>query len=179
MKVLLKLSMIAIVFIAIGMSCDKEENLYSSEENLTQQINNQEWVWFPWEYVMDVRFSRGSCATGPGVCFQNEGGDIWDYGINNGDPNNYVEEVSRAMELLMEGNNDPESGVVAYRLEENRLHLVFSRSLEENVLVVDESYRLRSDLARAFERENITLQPGEYAVDRSNFEHGEAYIDIR
>jgi hypothetical protein len=179
MKLIIKVTLVTTILLSTLVGCSKDEVQNQENNVITEQAEDQlRWHVFPWEYIMDTRFSRDTCGTGPGVCYSNEGGDIFGYGTSN-DPNDYVGEVQQQLDILMEGNNDPEVGVVAYRLIDNTLQIVFSRSLEEQNFVVSENYELRSDLAEAFGRSSLILPRGEYQVDRSNFEHGEVRISLR
>lgn len=183
MKSIIKLTLVTTVLLSALVSCSKDEIRNEENADLSEQVVEQpRYHNFPWVYIMDTNFSKETCATGPGVCFQNEGGDILIYGNGGnggGNNGNYVEEVRDQMAILMEGNNDPDKGVVAYRLVDKTLQIVFSRSLEEQNLIVLENYELRSDLARAFKMSGLKLPQGEYQVDRSNFEHGEVRVSLR
>ena len=176
MKKHFNLSLGILFIITLTIACSNDEIAPVENENLTFQENEaNRWIYFPWEYVMDWRFSRGSCATGPGVCFKNEYGDIWGYEHNG---NNPVGEITATMEGLMTGYEDPDEGLIVFRLEGESLHLIFSRSLEEEQFVVENDEVIRGELAERLRREQIVIPAGTYEVRYGNFEHGETYIKI-
>lgn len=112
-----------------------------------------------WVYVMDVRFSRATCATGPGVCFKNGFGDIWDYSF-------------------IDNSTDGDVGPIGVALTNNKIHVSFFRSLEEDAFIIDEDVAINSTLARALGKSEIILKAGKYAVDYTNYKFGEAYVTI-
>ena len=99
--------------------------------------------------------------------------------MSQGDPNDYVEEVRNRMNALMEGNTDPDNGLIVFRMEGEVLHLVFSRDLEEGDLVVDRDQQLGADISAKLGAIGITIPEGVYEVDRSNFEYGETRISLK
>jgi len=181
MKSYLKLIVGSLFIFTMFLACNQEDAVPEVSADLTQEIDgaNRFIYYSPWEYVMDWRFSRAECASGPGICFRSEYGDIWDYGMSQGDPNDYVEEVRNRMNALMEGNTDPDNGLIVFRMEGEVLHLVFSRDLEEGDLVVDRDQQLGADISAKLGAIGITIPEGVYEVDRSNFEYGETRISLK
>jgi hypothetical protein len=181
MKSYLKLMVGCLFVFSMLVACNQEESVLPESADLTLEVQstNRYIYYSPWEYVMDWRFSRAECASGPGICFRSEYGDIWDYGMSQGDPNDYVEEVRARMEHLMEGNTDPDEGLIVFRLEGEVLHLVFSRDLEEGDLVVDRDQQIGADISAKLGAAGITIPEGVYEVDRTNFEYGEALISLK
>ncbi|MEM7084703.1 MAG: hypothetical protein AAF489_00885 [Bacteroidota bacterium] len=181
MKSYLKLLVGSLFVFTIIVACNKEESALPESADLTLEVQdtNRYIYYSPWEYVMDWRFSRAECASGPGICFRSEYGDIWDYGLSQGDPNIYVEEVRFRMNQLMEGNTDPDNGLIVFRMEGEVLHMVFSRDLEESNLVIDRDEQLGADISAKLGAAGITIPEGVYEVDRSNFEYGEVRISLK
>ncbi|WP_103070407.1 hypothetical protein [Aquimarina sediminis] len=182
MKNKIKYIAITILMLSIVFSCVKEdEATIPQNESITHKHSGIHTA--PWALAMDWRFSFGSCATGPGVCFTDGDGDIvigWGSINNSGSGGTgYVNELHKAFDTLLEGNNDLDSGVIAFRIEGDQLHMVFSRSLEERSFNVPEDVVLRSNLSRELGMQEIIIPAGVYEVDRSNFEHGEARVPFK
>ncbi len=166
-----------LVVVSISIGCDKDDTVPVTNANLEQELNNSErGLFFPWDYVMDWRYSRAECATGPGVCFRNGYGDIFRMYTKPGD--DYVSEVTRFMDRLMADNDDPDDGLIVFSIEGNTLRLIFSRALEEDVFIVEEDQVIRGELAERLGREQISIPAGEYEVHYGSFEHGESYINV-
>ena len=160
----------------VATSCDKEESAIIEDSNLIAQENSiEKGLYWPWDYVMDWRYSRLECATGPGVCFRSESGDIFRFYTKGDD---YVNEVNETMARLMADNPDPDNGLIVFSLVDNVLHLIFSRELEEGSFVVQEDHELNSGLAEQLGQEQIIILAGEYDVSHDNFEFGETFINI-
>ena len=176
MKQYFKILTIITAVAIVAISCNKEDAVITEEANLTVETSTVErGYWFPWDYVMDWRYSRAECATGPGVCFRNGYGDIFRI-YTNGD--GYVNEVTDTMNRLMADNRDPDNGLIVFSLEDSVLHLVFSRELEEGNFIVDENQQLGQPLVERLGREEIVIPAGEYEVSYENFEFGETFINI-
>lgn len=160
-------------------SCTQEANTESNNDATVQDVTVEAKAYYPpWVYVMDVRFSRDTCATGPGVCFQNGDGDIWDYMfVSNG--GSTIDEVRANLDRFDINDDDEDDiGVVAYQLEGEMLRVVFSRDLEEEYFVVSSDKRLEEGLAAALGKASVTIPKGEYRVNKENFEHGEALVAV-
>lgn len=69
-------------FVIVGIvlmmlqACQKEDTANELLNNTNLEVKQARAYYAPWVYVMDWRFSRGTCTTGPGVCFKNDYGDI-------------------------------------------------------------------------------------------------------
>jgi hypothetical protein len=108
-------------------------------------------------YVMDSRFSRATCATGPGVCFQDGFGNIWDY-------------------AFVDNSNNPDVGPIGVSVANNRLNLSFYRSLEEDTFIIDRDVTVNPNLARALGKRSIVLKAGVYPVSFERFANGESNV---
>jgi hypothetical protein len=163
MKTFNLLFMSFVLLLLVLVSCHTEEELTapgklpaSSQHDAVSDSPTR--LYASWIYVMDVRFSRETCATGPGVCFKNDFGDIWNY--------NFVD-----------NSTDGDVGPVGVKLEKEQLHFTFFRSLEEDSFIIEEDVTLNNKLSRALGR-RITLKAGNYPVSYDNYRYGEAYVDI-
>lgn len=169
-------------FVIVGIvlmmlqACQKEDTANELLNNTNLEVKQARAYYAPWVYVMDWRFSRGTCTTGPGVCFKNDYGDILVYGNASSGSS---EEVKETFSKLMEGNNDEDNGVIAFRNEGESVRLVFSRSLEEEGFIISENVTLREEVATKLDKTNITLQAGKYVVDYSRFKNGEVLIPVK
>ena len=135
---------------------------------------------FPWEIVMDWRFSRGTCTTGPGICFRDGYGDIYTfYSIADNGSNEEAKDLQNKFEILLKGNTDMDNGAIAFKKERNGLRIVFSRSLEEEYFVVPYNYNLNEKLSAKLGRRSIVIPAGEYRIDRSRFKNGETVVPIK
>ncbi|TDQ27586.1 hypothetical protein [Tenacibaculum caenipelagi] len=175
MKQLQNFVFVGIAFVMLS-SCQKEDSANELLNNTNLEVKQARMYNPPWVYVMDWRFSRETCATGPGVCFKNDDGDILVYGNASSGSS---EEVKETFSKLMEGNNDEDNGVIAFRNEGESLRLVFSRSLEEEDFIISEDVYLRGDIVKELEKTNITLRAGKYVVDYSRFKNGEVLIPVK
>ncbi|CAM1364914.1 conserved hypothetical protein [Tenacibaculum sediminilitoris] len=175
MKKLQNFVIVGVVLMAL-QACQKEDTANELLNNKNLEVKQARAYYAPWVYVMDWRFSRGTCTTGPGVCFKNDYGDILVYGSVSSDSS---EEVKETFSKLMEGNNDEDNGVIAFRNEGESLRLVFSRSLEEENFIISEDVYLREDVATKLDKTNVVLQAGEYVVDYSRFKNGEVLIPVK
>ena len=177
MKTTLKTIFAAAFCSIVIWSCSKDETSNQVQDETQIETNVSAKAYYaPWVYVMDWRFSRGTCATGPGVCFQNDDGDIWDYSfVSNG--GSTIDEVKNNL-VRFTTSEDPDVGVIAYQLEGDMLRMVFSRSLEEEQLVISEDTDLGQGLAAMLGKASITIPRGSYRVNMGTFEHGEALVPI-
>lgn len=175
MKQLQNFVLVGITFMML-QACQKEDTTNELLNNKSLEVKQARMYNPPWVYVMDWRFSRETCATGPGVCFKNDDGDILVYGNASSSSS---EEVKEVFSKLMEGNNDEDKGVIAFRNEGESLRLIFSRSLEEENFIISEDVTLREDVAAKLNKTNITLQAGKYVVDYSRFMNGEVLIPVK
>ncbi|MFT7898669.1 hypothetical protein VBY74_01680 [Tenacibaculum ascidiaceicola] len=175
MKQLQNFVFVGVAFMML-QACQKEDTTNELLNNKNLEVKQARAYYAPWVYVMDWRFSRGTCTTGPGVCFKNDYGDILVYGnVSSGSS----EEVKETFSKLMEGNNDEDNGVIAFRNEGESLRLVFSRSLEEEDFIISEDVSLRDDIVKELGKTNIILQAGKYVVDYSRFKNGEVLIPVK
>lgn len=155
MKTLKTLAMVAVL--SLTMSCQKEE-ISEVTPQLIDSENARFYNLFR-VYVMDPRFSRATCATGPGVCFKDGVGHIWDY-------NFYDNSI---------GNNDV--GPIGISLTEKGLHLGFFRSLEEKELIIAEDAVLDQGVTNALGKKRIIIKAGRYSVAFNRLRHGESKVD--
>lgn len=174
MKQLQNFVLVGVAFMML-QACQKEDTANELLNNKNLEVKQARLYYAPWVYVMDWRFSRGTCTTGPGVCFKNDYGDILVYGNASSGSSDEVKEI---FSKLMEGNNDEDNGVIAFRNEGESLRLVFSRSLEED-FIISEEISLRDDIVKELGETNITLQAGKYVVDYSRFKNGEVLIPLK
>ena len=175
MKQLQIFAFVGVAFVMLS-SCQKEDSTNELLNSTNLEVNQARLNNPPWVYVMDWRFSRETCATGPGVCFKNDDGDILVYGNASSGSS---EEVKEVFSKLMEGNTDEDNGVIAFRNDDDSLRLVFSRSLEEENFIISEEVLLRDAISKELERERVVLPAGKYAVDYSRFENGEVVIPVK
>ncbi len=162
----MRLTKIILLFAGLSVlmfSC-KEEN--EDLDFIESSVNESTMKRAPWVYVMDPRFSRKTCATGPGVCFKNDDGDILEYGVA---PAN-IGGVIYAMGA---------KSYIGYQRHGDKLRVFFSKSIEEDNLIVIEDVILRRDLTEKLGATKITLLAGEYPLNYENFKHGEAIIPIK
>lgn len=108
-------------------------------------------------YVMDSRFSRTTCSTGPGVCFQDGFGNIWDY-------------------AFVDNSHDPEVGPIGVSIVNDRVNLSFYRSLEEDKFIIERDVVVNPTLARALGKRSIILKAGIYPVSFARFANGESNV---
>lgn len=111
-------------------------------------------------YVMDARFSRTTCSTGPGVCFKDGGGNIWSY------------------DFFISPSDGGDVGTIGIDIAAARLHFTFFESLEEDSFIVEEDVRLNDEFAKALGKSAIILKAGTYRVSYDNYKYGEAYADF-
>jgi hypothetical protein len=162
MKILNRM-IVASVILASSVSCSHEEVIPSAASEglpnaITSESNSARLNYWS-VYVMDVRFSRETCATGPGVCFKDGFGDIWDYS-------------------LIDNSNDPDVGPIGVELAGDQLHLTFYRSLEEDTFIVQEDVAINETLCRALGKSSLSMKTGRYAVSYKTHKFGEALVDI-
>lgn len=124
-------------------------------------------AFFKWDYVMDWRYGR-TCSPGGGICFHNEDGeyfDYWNYSVAPGD-------------VPGDDATDAEAGPMYLRVEGDRLHVVFCRSIEGDRFQVDEDVRLSDGLQNSLGKK-FTIKKGEYRVDFNQYkEYGESWLNI-
>lgn len=109
---------------------------------------------------MDARYSRGTCSTGPGVCFKDGYGNIFSPSFVDNTP------------------DDSDTGPIGMHLEGNKIHFTFFRSLEEDTFILQEDVRLNEKLASALGSNSIVLKAGRYTVSREKNKYGEAFVDF-
>ncbi|WP_299260328.1 hypothetical protein [uncultured Aquimarina sp.] len=170
-----------LLILSVVFACVKEDETINEQKESEIRLKHSgvQAATAPWALAMDWRFSFGSCATGPGVCFTDGDGDIvisWGTLNNSGSGTGFVSELNQAFKLLLNDNDDPDNGVIAFRIEGDRLHMVFSRSLEERDFNLTEDVVLRSNVSRNLGMQEIIIPAGVYEVDRNNFEHGEVKV---
>jgi hypothetical protein len=110
-------------------------------------------------YVLDVRYSRTTCSTGPGVCFKDGSGNIWSY--------DFIE---------VQGGGG-EVGPLGVDVAGERLHLTFFRPLEEDAFIVEQDVALNDNVSAALGK-SIVLKAGKYTVRHDAYKYGEAYVDL-
>jgi hypothetical protein len=149
--------LIPALFISL-VSCQKEELLERNESQTTTNNNLDSRYYDEFTiYVMDSRYSRGTCSTGPGVCFKDSFGHIWDYNLFN---------------LV----SNPDVGPVGVTLAENQISLTFFRSLEEDVFIIEEDVTVNASLSRAFGKREIILKAGKYEVNYDENKYGKSKV---
>ena len=111
-------------------------------------------------YVMDARFSRTTCSTGPGVCFKDGGGNIWSY------------------DFAINPSDGGDVGTIGIDIAGASLHFSFFESLEEDSFVVEQDVKLNDEFAKALGKSVIVLKAGTYRVSYDNYKYGEAYADF-
>ncbi|WP_459210668.1 hypothetical protein [Aquimarina rhabdastrellae] len=184
MKTKLKISFSILFTLIVIIACVKEDETLSSNAISTPSLkhsgiyqhHNSSWAFF-----MEWMYSFGSCSSGPGVCFRNDNGESvihWG-GVDNSTANtDYVSNIQKAFNVLMNGNENPDNGVIAFKLEKDLLRMVFSRDLEEPYLNIKEDVTLSENVSRTLGKHEIIIPAGQYDVDRSNFEFGEVKVPI-
>ena len=154
MKTLKTLAVVALV--SLTMSCQKDELPTTSEGvNIETPRLNLFSV-----YVMDARFSRTTCWTGPGVCFKDGFGNVWDYNFFDNQINN------------------PDVGPIGVTLSGENLNLGFYRSLEEKEFILESDVVLTSSLANALGKKRIIMKAGAYPLSHTRLRNGEASVKI-
>lgn len=111
-------------------------------------------------YVMDARFSRTTCSTGPGVCFKDGSGNIWSY------------------DFYVRPSGGDDVGTIGIELSGEKLHFTFFRSLEEDSFIVEEDVQMDGKIASALGKEILILKAGTYRVSYDHYKYGEAYADF-
>jgi len=145
-------------------NCSDDQFMDDNAQSRTQAIGNPDEEVNPqpyyasWIYVMDARFSRSTCWTGPGVCFKNGFGDIWDYS-------------------MVDNSTSDDVGPIGLHLENNQLHFRFFRSLEEDTFIIEEDVKLNESLAKALGKP-IVIRAGEYRVSYDRNKYGDSVVDI-
>ncbi len=151
--------LIPVLLISLA-SCQKEDLEQQNTNPSDVKITNESGRYYDEfrVYVMDSRFSRATCATGPGVCFQDGFGNIWDYAFvdNNSD--------------------DPDVGPIGVSIVNDRLNLSFYRSLEERDFIIDRDVVVNPSLAKALGKKSIVLKAGRYPVSFERFINGESNV---
>lgn len=148
----------------IAVSCSQDDESVSikqtnKQDHLSDASHSARYN-FPWEYVMDARYSRGTCSTGPGVCFKNGYGDIFSPSFVDNTP------------------DDGDTGPIGMHLEGDKMHFTFFRSLEEDVFIIREDVQLNEKLATALGQPVIILKAGQYNVRFDAYKHGEAFVTL-
>ena len=149
--------LIPALFISL-VSCQKEDLEQTKTPTEIKTVNESGRYYDEFRvYVMDSRFSRATCATGPGVCFQDGFGNIWDY-------------------AFVDNSNDPDVGPIGVSITNNRLNLSFYRSLEEDKFIINRDVTVNPSLARALGKRSIVLKAGIYPVSFERFANGESTV---
>jgi hypothetical protein len=161
----------ALAFVAGMVGCSKDEDVKIADNTQSSVAVNDDSklnarYYAPWVYVMDARFSRGTCSTGPGVCFKDGNGNTWNYGDLIG----YA---------FVDNSTDGDVGPIGMHLDRDKIHLAFFRSLEEDTFIIDEDVRLSDKLAGALGGTTIILKAGVYKVSYDTYKYGEAVVDFR
>ncbi len=158
--------------LALGSSCQKESvDEIITTEKLKNEITltNRATENPPWIYVLDVRYSR-TCATGPGVCFKAEDGEIWnhDYKI--------VDEVPKVIE---DTHKDPDIGGMYLTLEGDKVHMVFAEKIESDVLVIQEDVYLPREMFKSQIEDGVVIKAGEYKINYEKYnKYGETWVSM-
>jgi len=187
MKSYIKLITTSLFISIIAIACNTEETVSEESEIISTNLNAEYGAHSFLPLTFDWRYGSYHCYNGGGFCFNSFGGDGNDnnnniiiYEFNNNINNDKINsEIKHHINQAMIGNEDPDNGVTVFQLEDNRLRMIFSRSLEEDSFIVEENEELHSSIARSLGRERIIIPAGEYQVDRTNFEHGETYIELQ
>ncbi len=117
---------------------------------------------------IDLDYARDCTHWGPGVCLRLE----------------WWEEMELRMgsfeQIVAADNNttgNSEHGPIAFSVEGNRMRLCFFRDLEENSFRLETNERIEGPLAEFFGFTAIILHAGDYALDRSRLQYGEAIVN--
>ena len=156
-------NLLIIAFLIALVGCQDEGLTKSSSQSTVSagdgQVSTPHLYYASWIYVMDARFSSATCATGPGVCFKNGFGDIWDY-------------------AFFDNSLSGDVGPVGVKVDDEKLHMSFFRSLEEDSFIVEEDVQLNDKLANALGKNVIVIKAGKYRVTFDNYKYGEALVDM-
>ncbi|WP_299214030.1 hypothetical protein [uncultured Dokdonia sp.] len=171
---------VALVVLAVFFlfSCETENEANDASNNLETanlQSSNRA-LYAPWVFVMDWRYGR-TCGPGGGVCFSNGDGDILIFS-NISDSGNDTGSAGQVFETMMANDSSPQNGFVGYQRYEDKLRVAFSRGLGERSVRISEDVILTEEVSRRLGVQEITLKAGDYVLDFTNLEHGEALIDI-
>jgi hypothetical protein len=147
------------VLIMTMVSCQKEDLEPKNTKISTVKTENNFGRYYDEfrVYVMDSRFSRGSCGAGPGVCFQDGFGNKWEY-------------------ALIDNSDNPDVGPIGVSIVNSSLNLSFYRSLEEDKFIIERDVTLNPSLTRALGKRNIVLKAGVYPVNFERVAHGESLV---
>ncbi|WP_459211789.1 hypothetical protein [Aquimarina rhabdastrellae] len=160
-----------LAILALISSCQKEAiEEVVAVENLDNEITSSKILAEnpPWIYVLDARYSR-TCSTGPGVCFKNEEGEIWNfvYKTIEGD----------LPKEIRDDHEDPDIGGIYLTLEGDKVHFVFTEKVETDVLVIEEDVRLPRELFKEYVEDGVVIKAGEYKISYDRYEkYGEAWV---
>ncbi|MFC4633019.1 hypothetical protein ACFO3O_03825 [Dokdonia ponticola] len=159
-------------------SCETENEVNDASVNLEiTNLNSSERAYYaPWVFVMDWRYGR-TCGPGGGVCFSNGDGDILNF-YNVAPPGDDTGSVGQVFDAMTANDFSPQDGFVGYQRYVDKLRVAFSRDLGERSVRVSEDMILAEEISRELGLKEITLKAGDYALDFTNLEHGEALIDI-
>jgi hypothetical protein len=171
-----KTNFFIVVLVFTAISCQNKQgeinktdagsiNNFSTSSNITNKAVAKT-LW-SWSYSMDWRYGR-TCGPGGGICFIGDHGDVLDYG--------YFDVV--VSDVPGDDGTDPDAGPMYLRVEDNKLHVIFCRSIEGDKFQVDTDVRFDDKLLSALGKE-FTIRKGEYGVNYSTYnEYGEAWLDI-
>lgn len=117
---------------------------------------------------IDIDYDRINCSPwGPGCCIRL---NWWEVPFYAGGLDHML-----AIDNASDGNSG--RGLIAFAVEGNRMRLSFFRDLEEPGFVLESNERIEGPLAEFFGYNAITLLAGNYPLDRSRLQHGEAIVN--
>lgn len=170
-----KSSIYLLIALVVLASC-KKNNLTETEHNptaaLTKKTNppkaNRLLSTSKINYGgIDIDYARDCTPWGPGVCFRLP---WWEVPFTAGSMDHMI-----AYDAASDGNSG--HGLIAFSVEGNRMRLSFFRDLEESSFRLETNERIEGPLAEFFGYNAITLHAGDYALDRSTLQYGEAIVN--
>lgn len=129
-----------------------------------------------WVFAMDWRFGR-TCGPGGGVCFTN-GDDILTFCDLIAPPDDDLDPIGQVFDIMVASDFSPQNGFIGLQRYDNELRIAFSRELGEESLRIDEDMVIADEISRRLGVKEITVRAGNYRIDYTNLEHGEAVVPI-
>jgi hypothetical protein len=118
---------------------------------------------------IDINYSRECTHYGGGCCLILEWWEWLDLQTAS-----FFEQIAAAGNAPFE---DSERGPIAFSVAGNDMRLSFFRDLEERTFKLDTEIRITGPLAEYLGYNAITLHPGNYELDRSRLQYGEAIVN--
>ncbi len=173
---------VALVVLAVFFlfSCETESEVSDVSNNLEITNLNSANGSFDspfWAFAMDWRFGR-TCGPGGGICFQDGDGDIITFcDIMN--PGDDTDPIGQVFDIVKASDFTPQDGFVGYQRYDDELRVAFSREVGERSIRINNDVVLAEEVSRRLGLKEITLKAGNYGLDYTNLENGEAVIPIR